>query len=145
MKDLRLLIVFALLVLAVCSASAQTHYVTVLGEVNHPGSYAIMDDGNATVLDALAMAGDMTVYGMRNKVAVVRPNDQGEFSKTVINLDKKNIEESPVYRLQPGDRIYVNPNGAKTKTTRFGHKSTIWVSMLSTSVSVLRMVLTKLK
>ena len=127
------------------SIKAQKRYFTILGEVNQPGTYPLPDDGDMNILEALAQAGDMTVFGMRNKVLVVRANSKGKFRTKVLNLDKRTIINSPYYRLQSDDRIFVTPNEAKTKSSSFGRRSTIWVSMVSTAVSVGGLVISKLK
>ena len=61
------------------SIKAQKRNFTILGEVNQPGTYALPDNGDMNILEALAQAGDMTVFGMRNKVLVVRADDKGKF------------------------------------------------------------------
>jgi len=127
------------------SIKAQKRYFTILGEVNQPGTYELPDNGDMNILEALAQAGDMTVFGMRNRVLVVRANNKGKFRTKVLNLDKRAVINSPYYRLQSDDRIFVAPNEAKTKSASFGRKSTIWVSMVSTAVSVGGLVISKLK
>jgi polysaccharide export outer membrane protein len=144
MKIHRIIVVMTLMLLMAGNAMAQKRYITVLGEVNRPGTYAMPHQGSLTVTEALAEAGDMTVYGMRTKIRVTRAGDDGEFKTITLNLDKRHDIESPYYQLRPDDRIYVVPNKAKTKSASFGRKSTIWVSMVSTSVSIATMILTKL-
>lgn len=124
---------------------AQKHYVTILGEVNLPGTYAMPSNEKMNLLEALAQAGDMTVFGMRNKVLVTRVDSEGKFRTQTVNIDKDNVAASPYFNLQPDDRVYVSPNKAKTKSASFGRKSTIWVSMVSTAVSVGGLIISKLK
>lgn len=146
MKTYRVILMMALAILLFSGTTmAQKKYVSVLGEVAQPGTYAIPEGKGLNVVEALAEAGDMTIFGMRNKVRVIRADDKGKFKTITLNLDNSNVAESPYYQLQPNDRVYVTPNKAKTKSASFGTKSTIWVSMVSTSVSIITMILTKLK
>ena len=81
--------------------------VSVMGEVAHPGRYSI-DKDNVTVLDALSMAGDLTIYGKREKVLVLR-QENGKQRIYGINLcSGEHIYSSPVYYLQQGDVVYVS-------------------------------------
>lgn len=139
-----ILLVFSILLFS-NSIKAQKRYFTILGEVNQPGTYALPDNGEINILEALAQAGDMTVFGMRNRVLVVRANNKGKFRTKVLNLDKRTVINSPYYKLRSNDRIVVAPNEAKTKSSSFGRRSTIWVSMVSTAVSVGGLVISKLK
>lgn len=125
--------------------AAEKHYVTILGEVNQPGTYAIPEGKGMNILEALAQAGDMTVFGMRNKIMVTRVNTKGKFQTWTLNLDDSDVNSSPCFLLKPEDRVYVTPNKAKTKSASFGRKSTIWVSMVSTAVSVGGLIISKLK
>src|SRR5574344_1090816 len=145
MKTYRIILMMTFAVLFAGKAVAQKNFVTVMVEVCHPCTYAIPEGQTFNVVEALAAAGDMTIFGMRNKVRVIRPDGNGKFKTVTLNLDNRNVADSPYYQLQPNDRIYVTPNKAKTKSASFGTKSTIWVSMVSTSVSIITMILTKLK
>ncbi len=145
MKTYRIILMMTFAMLFAGKAVAQKNFVTVMGEVGQPGTYAIPEGQTFNVVEALAAAGDMTIFGMRNKVRVIRPDGNGKFKTVTLNLDNRNVADSPYYQLQPNDRIYVTPNKAKTKSASFGTKSTIWVSMVSTSVSIITMILTKLK
>lgn len=84
--------------------------VTVLGEVNRPGTYNIYDE-EFTVMDAIGTAGDMTDYGNR-KVHIVRKTDDGrQFEK--LDLTDRESAASDMYYLQPNDLVYVEPMLAK--------------------------------
>lgn len=114
----------------------------ITGEVNQPGKYSL-PDSLFTIHQALATAGDMTVFGMRNKIMLTRWTD-GKPHKHQLNLDKQ-TSTSPYYYIQPGDVIYVHPNQAKTNTTKMGKRSTIWVSIVSSMISLGTYLLSKLK
>lgn len=90
--------------------------VTVAGEVLRPGQY-IMPNEKVNIIDALAMAGDLTVFGKRENVLLLRENLDGTKSPYRINLKKSNILSSPNYFLRQNDIIYVEPRKAKSDAT----------------------------
>ncbi|MBQ8863843.1 MAG: polysaccharide biosynthesis/export family protein [Rikenellaceae bacterium] len=105
--------------------------VNVLGEVNKPGTYSISSN-KMTLLDAISMAGDLTIYGRRDKVLVIREED-GKRINAYVNLKSKSLFESPYFYLKQNDVIYVIPNKRKAD------QSTIspWLSPVLSSVGVL--------
>lgn len=116
--------------------------VSVMGEVNKPGRFAI-DRDRMTVLDALSMAGDLTIYGNRNKVLVLR-EDEGK--QHVYNIDMTSAEQiygSPAYYLQQNDVVYVEPNDVKARQSTVNgnnvRSTAFWISLASllTTVAVL--------
>lgn len=88
--------------------------ISVLGEVNHTGYYNI-PEGKVTILEALALAGDLTIYGRRDNILLIR--DNGEI-KQRIDITDANFINSPYYFLKQNDIIYVTPNEAKQKLGR---------------------------
>ena len=82
-------------------------YVSVLGEVKTPGHFPFSQD-KLSIYDALAMAGDITVFGNRDRVILVR-NEKGENIRVNIDLNSSNILASEYYQLRPNDIIYVKP------------------------------------
>jgi polysaccharide biosynthesis/export protein len=89
--------------------------ITVLGEVAHPASY-IMPNEKITLLDALGMAGDLTIYGKRENVLLIRDNNgQKEFVR--FDLNNSNTFSSPYFFLHQGDVIYVEPNKNRIAST----------------------------
>lgn len=114
----------------------------VLGEVSRPGQYDIVRD-RVTILEALAMAGDMTIYGNRSNVAVVRKVEGSEQNKIYqLDLLSTSVMTSPAYYLQQGDVIYVQPNRYKAATSEINQNRTFWLSIVSTLVSVATLVTT---
>ncbi len=87
--------------------------IYIVGEVNKPGIYEI-NKSHITLLEALAMAGDLTIYGKRNNVKVIREKN-GE--RIIYNLDlrTKELFNSPAYYLQQNDYIYVEPSKYKAR------------------------------
>ena len=113
--------------------------VSVMGEVAHPGQYSI-DKDNVTVLDALSMAGDLTIYGKREKVLVLR-QENGKQRIYGINLcSGEHIYSSPVYYLQQGDVVYVEPNSVRARQSTVNgnniRSTSFWVSIASLLTSV---------
>lgn len=115
--------------------------VTVLGEVSKPGQYAI-PDGQATLLNALGLAGDLTMYGRRNDILLVR-NENGQLTKERINLMDVNFVNSPYYQLKQGDVIYVSANQTKDKTSRLDPNMPIYISVAGIVVTILALVFKK--
>lgn len=108
--------------------------ITVLGEVARPATY-IMPNEKVTLLDALGVAGDLTIYGRRENVLLIRAKDG---KKELIRFDLNNSEifSSPYYYLQQGDVVYVEPNKAKIISTdatrlRFLTIGTALISLVS--------------
>ena len=105
--------------------------VSVIGEVQRPGQYSISNE-RVTVLDALAMAGDMSIYGKRNNVLVIRENDgKMEFARLDLNTDE--VFTSPYYFLQQNDVLYVEPNNVKAIS---GLNISLYLSAATTLASV---------
>lgn len=83
--------------------------VTILGEVNRPASYLIPNE-KVSVLDALGYAGDMTVYGKRNNVLLIRENQEGKDMAVRMDLTDKSMLNSPYFYLKQNDILYVEPS-----------------------------------
>lgn len=108
--------------------------ITVQGEVNKPGSFTIVSE-RITIPEALSLAGDLTIYGKRNNVILIR---EIEGKKTVhrIDLTKADFINSPDYYLTQNDLIYVEPNGAKANSSTFNQNIPIWISLSSVVISL---------
>lgn len=98
---------------AIVSVRVLNYKVTVLGEVTRPGSYSIPSE-RVSVLDALGLAGDLTIFGRRDNVKIIREVN-GERSIGELNLAKGDIFSSPYYYLQQNDVVYVELNDRKMK------------------------------
>lgn len=90
--------------------------VTMLGEVNNPGVISVPNE-HLTILEAVAKAGDLTIYGVRSNVRLIRTNADGTRSIHTINLNDKELVLSPYFNLQQNDVIYVEPNGTKQRSS----------------------------
>jgi polysaccharide export outer membrane protein len=89
--------------------------VTVLGEVNRPASYVIPNE-QVTVLDAIGYAGDMTIYGKRNNVLLMRRSTGGKNQTITLDMTKKDLVNSPYFYLKQNDVIYVEPRRGRQDT-----------------------------
>ncbi len=85
--------------------------VSVLGEVNRPGRFQVQAE-RMTVIEAIAQAGDLTPYGKRNTVKVIR-EENGQLHFGTLDLNSPEIFSSPFYYLQQNDLVYVEPNGVR--------------------------------
>lgn len=117
-------------------------YFSVTGEVKNPGRFVI-DHDKVTILDALSQAGDLTIYGRRDNVLVMRQEGK---TQNVYRIDLANADQlysSPVFYLQQNDVIYVEPNTRRAKeATELGvsfSNPSLWLSAASllTTISVL--------
>lgn len=121
--------------------------VSVLGEVKNPGTYSIEGD-KVTVLEAIAMAGDLTIYGLRDEVYVIR-EENGERQNFKLDLRSKEIFNSPAYYLRQNDIIYVQPNEVRAGQSTINQNSvrsiSLWLSISSllTSIAILIVNLVK--
>lgn len=105
---------------------------SVMGEVVRPGKYAINKD-QITILEALSMAGDLTIFGQRDKVFLIRTGD----SRITYQLDLRSTDifNSPAYYVQQNDVIYIEPNGVRanqsTVNGNTGRTVSLWISIAS--------------
>lgn len=109
--------------------------VSVLGEVNSPSAYTLPNE-KVTILDALSLAGDLTIYGRRENVLVIRDNNgKKEFAR--LDLSSSEIFNSPYYYLKQNDVVYVEPNKRKVSASNSAQIQTIGVIASVISVIVL--------
>lgn len=108
--------------------------ITILGEVRNPGTFTIQDE-RITILEALGLASDLTVYGVRDNVLVIREVDgKKKFAK--IDLTSINTVNSPVYYLQQNDVLYVEPNKARVRASTFNPNNGVALSAISLIVTI---------
>lgn len=115
--------------------------ISMLGEVNSPGTYQVQGE-RVTLLEAISMAGDLTITGRRDRVAVIRESN-GERIILFHDLTSADVFKSPCYYLQQNDIVYVEPNKAKAGTSNQAQASrvTIAVSILTTLISIATLVI----
>ena len=113
--------------------------IAVMGEVNRPGRYAIEKD-NLTLLDALSMAGDLTIFGNRENVKVLRVVDGKQVSYKVDLCNAQSVFSSPVYYIQQDDLIYIEPNEMRARQSTVNgnnvRSTSFWISVASLAASV---------
>lgn len=107
--------------------------VNVLGEVARPGAIRVSKE-RYTILDAIADAGDLSPYGIREEVLLIR-EENGVQKRIVLDLTKSDILSSPYYYLQPNDYIYVKPNNVREGIAQYDSYKSYKLSMVSTVVS----------
>lgn len=118
--------------------------VDVLGEVARPGRFRIDRDG-FTVLDALSLAGDLTINGQRENVLLIRRDGQNERSYAIDLTNSASLYSSPAFYLQQGDLIYVTPNDKRQRESTVNgnnvRSTSFWFSAASLATSVILLVL----
>ena len=121
-----------------------TYQISVLGEVARPGTFAVSRE-KITILEALAQAGDLTIYGQRENVKLIREDASGKKAIYEINLNDANLINSPYYYLQQNDQIYVTPNKVKAQNSSVGSMTTLWFSATSILISLTSLLYNILK
>lgn len=113
--------------------------ISVLGEVARPNSYTISNE-KVNIFEALALAGDLTIYGKRDGVKLIRENTDGTKRIVPLNLNDANIIYSPYYYLQQNDVLYVEPNKAKAQNSDVGSVTSLWFSATSILISLVSLL-----
>ena len=114
--------------------------ITVLGEVTHPSTYIVPNE-KITVFDALGLAGDLTIFGKRENVLLIR-DTAGEKKLVRLNLNSKNVISSPYFYMKQNDVVYVEPDKAKVASLDAARTRTyaILASILSVIIVLARNV-----
>ena len=122
----------------------QNYRYSVLGEVHKPGAF-VSANGKVNLFEALANAGDLTIYGIRDQVKILRENKDGSTTLVSVNLMDPNIINSPYYYLQQGDVVYVMPNNAIASSSNISSGTTVWISISSIALTVANLLVTILR
>lgn len=113
-----------------------TNYkISVLGEVARPNTYTISNE-KVNLFEALAMAGDLTIYGRRDGIKLIREENDGTKKIVPINLNDATLIYSPYYYLRQNDVIYVEPNKAKAQNSEVGSMTSLFFSATSIMISI---------
>ena len=128
----------------VVTVRMSSYSISVLGEVARPGSYQVSRE-KINILEALAQAGDLTIYGVRENVKLIRENAKGHKEIHTINLNDANLLTSPFYYLQQNDIVYVEPNKVKSRNSSIGQSTTLWISATSILISMASLLYNILK
>ena len=91
------------------------------------------------------MAGDMTIYGIRDNVKLIREDANGKQQIITLDLNKAETLLSPYYWLQQNDIVYVTPNKAKARNSDIGNSTSLWFSATSILVSLASLLVTIFK
>ena len=110
--------------------------VSVLGEVNRPGTYSVQDE-RINIFQALALAGDMTLFSVRKDVQLLREDSTGRTVTYHLDLTQADITTSPYYYLQQNDIIYVRPTKGKVFSNTFNSNTSMWTSLASLALAIL--------
>ncbi len=109
--------------------------VSVLGEVKSPGTFDVTRN-KMTVLEALAQAGDMTIYGKRDNLKILRELPDGTYEVHELDMRDANILNSPYYYLKQRDIVYVEPNETMAQNSKIGQTRQLWVRGASITISL---------
>ncbi len=112
--------------------------ITILGEVNSPGTFN-MESNRVTLLQALGYAKDLTIYGDRKTVVVIREVDGKQVSR-VIDLTSNDFTKDDFYYIQQNDVIVVNPNNAQIQSAGFNRNAPLFVSIASLLLSIILII-----
>lgn len=123
----------------------QNFRVYILGEVKSPGEIKATN-GRLNLLEAIAMAGDLTIQGRRDNVMIVRTNSDGSRSIQTVNMNDKNMILSPNFNLQQNDIIYVEPNSSRARASwNVPPALSLGMSSVGTLISIATLIITLTK
>ena len=128
----------------IVTVRTSSYRVTVIGEVSNPKVVPVTT-GQISIIEALAQAGDLSIYGKRDNVLLIREDATGEKHSYRLNLNDANLFNSPYYYLQQNDIVYVEPNKVKTMNSTIGSSTTLWFSFVGIVTSVASLVLSVIR
>ena len=112
--------------------------VSVLGEVNRPGTFDVRDE-YISLPKALGLAGDLSIYGKRENVLVMR-EENGTKTHAYLDLTKAETANSPFYYLKQNDVVYVEPNSAQRQSASYNRNASVYISIASVLVSLIVLI-----
>lgn len=115
--------------------------INVLGEVQNPGKFVSANE-RLTILEALSLAGDLTIYARRDNIKILREDADGTKRYYSLNLNDKDIIYSPGFYLEQNDVVYVEPNKSRSRSSKFGAAETFGISSLSILLTLTSLILT---
>jgi len=118
--------------------------VSMLGEVGRPGSYEIQNE-KINLFEAIALAGDLTLYGKRDNILLIRENGNGKRETFRIDLRDARLIDSPYFYLQQNDVLYVQPNNPKARSGFFGTAESLSLSVVGTLISLTTLIISLAK
>jgi len=117
--------------------------VSLQGEVNIPGTYPVVSE-RITLMEALSMAKDLTIYGKRDNVLIIRETD-GVKSYNRVDISKADFINSPFYYLAQNDVVYVEPNKTKINGAAVGPNTGVIISITSLLITLITLIITTTK
>lgn len=108
--------------------------VNVMGEVRNPGVVPVTNNERISIIDAIAAAGDMTEYGKRENVLLLRETD-GKIEYHTLNLNDASIISSPYYYLKQNDVVIVDPNQIRKDNARYNTQNSYRLQVISSVIS----------
>lgn len=117
----------------------RSYSVTLIGEVARPGMY-YTDYDRINIFEALALAGDLTIYGRRDNVKIIREHTDGTKEIGTVDLRNTDVINSPFFYIEQDDVIYVEPNTAKSRNASVSSVSNIWIRSASLLISIVSLV-----
>ena len=116
----------------------------MLGGIRAPGVYTAPNE-KISIVEAIARAGDLDLYGQRDKIFLIRENAQGQREYHQLNINDAEIFNSPYFYLQQNDIVYVEPKKVQARNSFFASSTSMWLSLFGmlTSVSTFILALTK--
>lgn len=128
----------------VVTVNMSSFRVTLLGDFSSPRVVAVTTE-KMSILEALASGGDLTLYGKRQNVLLIREDATGKKTVHRIDLTDANFINSPYYYLQQNDIVYVEPNKVKSQNSSVGSMTTLWFSATSILISLTSLLYNILK
>jgi polysaccharide export outer membrane protein len=113
--------------------------ISILGDVQRPGSYSIPNE-RITILEAIALAGDLNISGQRNNLAVHR-EENGMKVEYKVDLLSKQIFTSPVYYLQQNDVVYIKPNLASIQSASSNSNTSLFISITGLFITIVSLLI----
>jgi polysaccharide export outer membrane protein len=117
--------------------------VSVQGEVTQPGTYNVISE-RLTLIEALTMAHDLTIYGVRNNILIIR-EIEGVKSYSRVDITKSDFINSPFYYLAQNDVVYVEPNKNKINGAAVGPNTGVIISITSLLITMITLIITTTK
>ncbi|WP_036823236.1 polysaccharide biosynthesis/export family protein [Polaribacter sp. Hel1_85] len=112
--------------------------ISILGDISRPGSYTVPNE-RITILEAIALAGDLNISGKRNEILVHR-EEEGKKVVYKVNLLSKAIFTSPVYYLQQNDLVYVEPNYARIQSASSNSSTSLFISITGLLITIVSLL-----
>jgi polysaccharide export outer membrane protein len=113
--------------------------ISVMGEVSRPGTFDILTE-RITLPEAISRAGDMTIYGNRSNILVIREVD-GKKTHNFVDITKADFINSPFYYLSQNDLVYVEPNKTRINSSVVGPNTSVIISSISLLITLVALVL----